>query len=278
MPAAPYDYQKKFFSPRLLDYVLIVGTRHPNRNDSVVQTPELLRRYPLEDHPDFPLPPDVVFFCQPEGCVSVGPRRLTLRDSSSFVYALTEKDSGRTRYGICVNFYRPFERRRTRSRRLQRPDVSSISPQPDTGGGGELLQPDLPRTSQRSDGDQSPGGSSSGKSSTKQKRRRKRRTVSGRSLVKNNTLTSLCIISHHPFFSTFRDCLHVLRKLIDACNARLNAVVDLRRSTTSSNTPLGQESAIGSSGSSTSSRFCDSSVLFIACSEWLRRFYRALTF
>ena len=29
------------------------------------------------------------------------------------------------------------------------------------------------------------------------------------------TLTSLCIVSHHPFFSTFRECLFFLRKLID---------------------------------------------------------------
>lgn len=247
MSSAPYDYQKKFFCPRLLDYILIVGTRHPNRNDSVVQTPELLRRYPLEDHNDFPLPPDVVFFCQPEGCVSVGPRRLTLRDSSSFVYALTEKDSGRTRYGICVNFYRPFQRRRSRTRRLHRSDVTQ---QQETASSCELIPPDLSsKTSLRSDGDQSPGGSSSGKSSTKPRRRRKRQSASGRSLVKNNTLTSLCIVSHHPFFSTFRDCLHVLRRLIDACNARLNTIVDARRSTTSSNTPVSDENVIGSSSS-----------------------------
>lgn len=52
----------------------------------------------------------MVYFCQPEGCVSVGPRRTALREASSFVFTLTEKDSGRTRYGICVNFYRPIER------------------------------------------------------------------------------------------------------------------------------------------------------------------------
>lgn len=36
--------------------------------------------------------------------------------------------------------------------------------------------------------------------------------------LRSQTLTSLCIISHHPFFSTFRECLFVLKKLIDACN------------------------------------------------------------
>lgn len=39
-----------------------------------------------------------------------------------------------------------------------------------------------------------------------------------RSKIKNHSLTSLCIISHHPFFSTFRECLFILKKLIDACN------------------------------------------------------------
>lgn len=76
------------------------------------QIPELLRRYPPSDHADFPLPLDMVYFCQPEGCVSVGPRRTgsAIRDASSFVFMLTDKDSGKTRYGICVNFYRPVEK------------------------------------------------------------------------------------------------------------------------------------------------------------------------
>jgi len=187
---AGYDYQKKYFCPRLLDYILIVGSRHPNRNDSVVQTPELLRRYPLDDHSDFPLPPDVVFFCQPEGCVSVGQKRLTLRDTSSFVFALTEKDSGRTRYGICVNFYRPFERSRTAR--------SDKSVSVDTEVPVVTLQP--------------PGEVPA---STWSKRRK-----SLKNCVRNNTLTSLCIISHHPFFSSFRECLFVLRRLITACSER----------------------------------------------------------
>ena len=36
--------------------------------------------------------------------------------------------------------------------------------------------------------------------------------------IRNHSLTSLCIISHHPFFSMFRECLFVLKKIIDACN------------------------------------------------------------
>lgn len=58
------------------------------------------------------MPLDMVYFCQPEGCMSVGPRRTgtAIREASSFVFTLTDKDSGKTRFGICVNFYRPVEK------------------------------------------------------------------------------------------------------------------------------------------------------------------------
>ncbi|RWS05737.1 MAP kinase-activating death domain protein-like protein [Dinothrombium tinctorium] len=113
------DALKKHFSPRLLDYIIIVGSRQPSGTQSV-HIPELLRRYPPEDHKDFPLPLDVVFFCQPEGCTSLGPRRMSLREVNSFVFALTEKDANRVRYGICVNFYRPIEKRSSIGRREKR--------------------------------------------------------------------------------------------------------------------------------------------------------------
>jgi len=90
------DCVKKYFCPRLLDYIAIVGTRNACQPHSV-QIPELLRRYPPEDHQDFALPPDVVFFCQPEGCISANIRRLSQRDMNSFVFALTEKDTSRVR-------------------------------------------------------------------------------------------------------------------------------------------------------------------------------------
>lgn len=138
--------QQKSLCPRLIDYLAIVGSRGtaaPPRsnlgcpgggNSPTVQVnnssifslmsiklyknliyfkiPELLRRYPPTDHQDFPLPLDMVYFCQPEGCLSVGPRRTgqAIRDASSFVFMLTDKDSGKVRYGICVNFYRPVEK------------------------------------------------------------------------------------------------------------------------------------------------------------------------
>ncbi len=37
-------------------------------------------------------------------------RPSTSRDSMSFVFTLTEKDSAKIRYGICLNFYQALER------------------------------------------------------------------------------------------------------------------------------------------------------------------------
>ncbi|KAL4225762.1 hypothetical protein ACF0H5_016451 [Mactra antiquata] len=189
------EYHKKYFCPRLLDYIVIVGSRHHNNNNNVAQTPELLRRYPLEDHADFPLPTDVIFFCQPEGCISVGPKRMSLRETTSFVFTLTEKDSGKVRYGMCVNFFRPFERIR-----------------------GERRQHSSSGDRSLSEGSRSMSGYQHNDSDARSPRTSRRAKTASR--VRNNTLTSLCIISHHPFFSTFRECLFILRRLIDACHER----------------------------------------------------------
>lgn len=199
------EYHKKFFCPRLLDYIVIVGSRHHNNNNNVAQTPELLRRYPLEDHADFPLPTDVIFFCQPEGCISVGPKRMSLRETTSFVFTLTEKDSGKVRYGMCVNFFRPFERYKP-DRKSDRQHSSSVGSDRQLSTGSYNDGNSNIRNLQHNDSDsRSP--------------RTSRKTKSA-SRVRNNTLTSLCIISHHPFFSTFRECLFILRRLIDACHER----------------------------------------------------------
>uniref|UniRef100_A0A8D1T881 MAP kinase-activating death domain protein n=1 Tax=Sus scrofa TaxID=9823 RepID=A0A8D1T881_PIG len=205
--------QKKKFCPRLLDYLVIVGARHPS-SDSVAQTPELLRRYPLEDHPEFPLPPDVVFFCQPEGCLSVRQRRMSLRDDTSFVFTLTDKDTGVTRYGICVNFYRSFQKRVPKekgeagagSRGKEGPRATCVSEEVSTESleSGSTLQP--PSADSIPDVNQSPRG--------------KRRAKAG-SRSRNSTLTSLCVLSHYPFFSTFRECLYTLKRLVDCCSERL---------------------------------------------------------
>ncbi|XP_059730805.1 MAP kinase-activating death domain protein isoform X22 [Bos indicus] len=205
--------QKKKSCPRLLDYLVIVGARHPS-SDSVAQTPELLRRYPLEDHSEFPLPPDVVFFCQPEGCLSVRQRRMTLRDDTSFVFTLTDKDTGVTRYGICVNFYRSFQKRVPKekgeagpgSRGKEGPRAPFVSEEvgPKTSESGPSLQP--PSADSTPDVSQSP---------------RARRRAKAGSRSRNSTLTSLCVLSHYPFFSTFRECLYTLKRLVDCCSERL---------------------------------------------------------
>ncbi|KFV60340.1 MAP kinase-activating death domain protein, partial [Tyto alba] len=193
--------------------------RQPS-SDSVAQTPELLRRYPLEDHVDFPLPPDVVFFCQPEGCLSVRQKRMSFRDDTSFVFTLTDKDTGVIRYGICVNFYRSFQKRVPkekgegtgghRAREGQKiPKSGDVSaPQEEAGTesseSGSSLQ--APSTESTPDVNRSP---------------RSKRQAKGSHRSRNSTLTSLCILSHYPFFSTFRECLYTLKRLVDCCSERL---------------------------------------------------------
>ncbi|NXY30460.1 MADD protein, partial [Pomatorhinus ruficollis] len=193
--------------------------RHPS-SDSVAQTPELLRRYPLEDHADFPLPPDVVFFCQPEGCLSVRQRRMSFRDDTSFVFTLTDKDTGVTRYGICVNFYRSFQKRvpkekaegtgghRAREGQKIPKSGDASAPQEEVGTesseSGSSLQ--APSAESTPDVNRSP---------------RSKRLAKGSHRSRNSTLTSLCILSHYPFFSTFRECLYTLKRLVDCCSERL---------------------------------------------------------
>ncbi|NXK06666.1 MADD protein, partial [Herpetotheres cachinnans] len=193
--------------------------RQPS-SDSVAQTPELLRRYPLEDHVDFPLPPDVVFFCQPEGCLSVRQKRMSFRDDTSFVFTLTDKDTGVIRYGICVNFYRSFQKRvpkekgegtgghRAREGQKVPKSGDASAPQEEVGTesseSGSSLQ--APSTESTPDVNRSP---------------RSKRLAKGSHRSRNSTLTSLCILSHYPFFSTFRECLYTLKRLVDCCSERL---------------------------------------------------------
>ncbi|KAJ8675676.1 hypothetical protein QAD02_011462 [Eretmocerus hayati] len=257
------DVQKKFLCPRLVDYMAIVGARPPPQPPArqTIQVPELLRRYPLEDHKDFPLPLDMVYFCQPEGCSSLGPKRSALREATSFTFTLTDKDSGKTRYGICVNFYRPVEkpganggtpqgfrrdkqnttfRRESWRKSMEKSSDSAFSSdhrssligpsdsekecqsgrkdsvdqqQQQQGNNNNTTTtsshaPRLGVTAPSADSES--GGSHS--PSPRASRRKKQQKV------RSHSLTSLCIISHHPFFSTFRECLFILKRLIDACN------------------------------------------------------------
>lgn len=100
--------------PRLFDYVIFVGT-HSFNKVAVTHTPEILCRFPPTDHQDFLLPIDVSFFCQPEGCLQSPIRNIkyfdtvnTFQNYISFVFSLTDKDTSKTRYGVCTNFMRPI--------------------------------------------------------------------------------------------------------------------------------------------------------------------------
>ncbi|UMM38753.1 hypothetical protein L5515_016107 [Caenorhabditis briggsae] len=117
--------KEKELCPRLIDFLVVVGKRNRPRgtrqssSDTVPETtvtyPEILRRYPTDDHKDFILPTDVTVFCQPEGCTttSIRLRKNNRNDPQFFVFMLTEKDSAKIRYGICLNFYQSFDRRST---------------------------------------------------------------------------------------------------------------------------------------------------------------------
>ncbi|CAH2238780.1 jg11658 [Pararge aegeria aegeria] len=154
------DVQKQHLCPRLVDYLTIVGAKPYTSGKGLapVQAPELLRRYPLTNHDDFPLPLDMVYFCQPEGC------RLMRSD--------------------CSSDYRS----------------SNVAPSDSDCSAAPRLAPAPP--------DSESGGSHSPSPRATRKRQR----------VRNHSLTSICLLSHHPFFSTFRECLFILKKLIDACN------------------------------------------------------------
>ncbi|XP_038126536.1 MAP kinase-activating death domain protein isoform X20 [Cyprinodon tularosa] len=229
--------EKKKSCPRLLDYLVVVGARQPS-SDSVAQTPQLLRRYPLEDHHDFPLAPDVVFFCQPEGCLSIRQRRVSLRDDSSFVFTLTDKDSGITRYGICVNFYRSFQRGHHRPRdksshtETAAQATETVNEASDGSGGGQTAASAAPDSSKskpppRPEEDGQPGAEQTSGKSPQHKRSAAKVAARNR----NSTLTSLCIVSHYPFFTTFRECLYILKRLVDCCSQRLTQRAGLSRAT-----------------------------------------------
>ncbi|XP_068844311.1 MAP kinase-activating death domain protein isoform X35 [Capricornis sumatraensis] len=139
---------------------------------------------------------------------------MTLRDDTSFVFTLTDKDTGVTRYGICVNFYRSFQKRVPKekgeagpgSRGKEGPRAPCVSEEvgPKTSESSPSLQP--PSADSTPDVSQSP---------------RARRRAKAGTRSRNSTLTSLCVLSHYPFFSTFRECLYTLKRLVDCCSERL---------------------------------------------------------
>uniref|UniRef100_H2Z2B8 UDENN domain-containing protein n=1 Tax=Ciona savignyi TaxID=51511 RepID=H2Z2B8_CIOSA len=189
---------------RLIDYLAIVGVKHPNGSSK--QNPVLLRRYPETNYPDFAFTNDVCYFCQPEGC-NQRVQEILHEDTSSFVFTLTEKDSGFMRYGVCVNFYRPFEKK----------DLAKLRSKARMNG--KKSKNFLPHCSLFNAKYWHPYHSHSVcivKNFLSSPRRKHR-------AFRTHTLTSLCIISRNPFISTFRRCLLTLKRIIEACYQRTNA-------------------------------------------------------
>lgn len=186
---------------RLVDYVLLVGNRTPSRKQGS-ETPELLRCFPNKPHSDFAVPPDIVYFCQPEGCISTTRKQLnaTSANEEFFVFALTDKDSGKVRYGVCVNFFRAIERE---------PNAKRV------GARREETDCAVKCVGRSWDSD----SESESESEVNEARHRAQ--------VCTRTLTSLCIVTHHCFFSAFHQTLLRLRKLIES--RRLNRIAQLGR-------------------------------------------------
>ncbi|CAH8536336.1 unnamed protein product [Schistosoma bovis] len=166
------------YCPRLIDYLVFVGREGHSHSEEVYnQIPSILKCYPLLKHKDFVLPNDVVYFCQPEGCLSSN-LSSTNMGTTTFVFTLTDKDSQKTRFGICLNFFRQCS--------VFDPVCSNEDSKSKWDSNSTLV--DAPKDQiLRNDNKQS-------------------------------ILTSLCLISHHPFFSKFRQCLHSLKEIIDRCD------------------------------------------------------------
>ncbi|XP_060856008.1 MAP kinase-activating death domain protein isoform X3 [Metopolophium dirhodum] len=235
--------ESQFFCPRLIDYLAIVGA-HPNsskrsslyelqnngsNNDEYsgvsstvssndenfyIQNPELLRRYPAEDHKDFILPETMSYFCQPEGCVSFKHSRSESNKVTSFVFTLTDKDTTRTRYGVCVNFYRRVGQCYTNNSKNININDEQSAKKPQNNHSSVFL---------RCHSTTSFGKSMSQDHPTDQSNDKVTQNISSQPESQDlYSLTSLCLLSHHPLFSSFRTCLFYLKSLIDSCNKKIN--------------------------------------------------------
>ncbi|KAH9582429.1 hypothetical protein MS3_00007195 [Schistosoma haematobium] len=183
--------------PRLIDYFVLVGSRLPG-NAYSVQSPEILCRFPPTNHKDFPLPTDVSFFCQPEGCINTSSNTFPIKSldnnlsgikSMTFLFSLTDKDSSKTRYGICTNFFRPV-------------NLRSLSKTTYPNG---------------REGTHFGNVSGNGPVSCLNESIQDKSLPSGKLKNTNNvySLTSICLITHYPFATTFArlvQCVHVILK------------------------------------------------------------------
>ncbi|XP_025203393.1 MAP kinase-activating death domain protein-like isoform X3 [Melanaphis sacchari] len=235
--------ESQFFCPRLIDYLAIVGA-HPNsskrsslyelqnnrtNNDEYsgdsstvssnddnfyIQNPELLRRYPAEDHKDFILPETMSYFCQPEGCVSFKHSRSESNKVTSFVFTLTDKDTTRTRYGVCVNFYRRVGQCFTNTSKNLNINDEQYVKKPQNNHSSVFLKCHSTTSFCKSMSQEYP---------TNQTNDKVTQNISSQPESQDlYSLTSLCLLSHHPLFSSFRTCLFYLKSLIDSCNKKIN--------------------------------------------------------
>ena len=110
------------------------------------------------------------------------------------------------RYGICVNFYRPIG-----SKSINKSEEVKDSNQE------QLVSESTEGVTQHSEDVQQQHNE---KRHSKSSKHRQQHVLS---------LTSFCIISHHPFFSTFRECLFVLKRFIEYFNDGNNSSKKVKR-------------------------------------------------
>ncbi|CAI2730997.1 unnamed protein product [Schistosoma spindalis] len=198
-PSDVFSTSMSNICPRLIDYFVLVGSRLPGNANSV-QSPEILCRFPPTNHKDFPLPTDVSFFCQPEGCINTSSNTFPIKPldnnrdgikSMTFLFSLTDKDSSKTRYGICTNFFRPV-------------NFESVN---------KTTYPNS------KEGTHLGGVSGNGPVSCSDESMQDKSLPFGKLKNANSvySLTSICLITHYPFATTFArlvQCVHaILKKL-----------------------------------------------------------------
>lgn len=167
---------------RLVDYVCLVGEANAADDLFENEPPRILARFPLQDHEDFPLPKNVASFCQPDG--------------TTFLTSTQEPTASTLDSSTFVFTLTDKDSNITRYAvchnfyRLVQSDESNIY-------------------SRMSDLDDGSGGGSNEDQAEQQRQW-------------CFCLTSICLISHYQFFSNFKECALVLRRLVSGCNAKQN--------------------------------------------------------
>ncbi|VDM16576.1 unnamed protein product [Hydatigera taeniaeformis] len=76
------------YCQRLLDYFLIVGPQKNAGDEAVSTKTVILKQFPPSEHEDFPLPPETVYFCQPDPLTPEGIQDMYLSVGSESAVAL----------------------------------------------------------------------------------------------------------------------------------------------------------------------------------------------